>query len=163
MFRNGKRGYRVSFVFFFPKYFWSLVFCCAALFSCFYLTALTSPMVITVVHFKKLFFYILNWKVTWNLFHLMDRSLLILKRIRLTCTKFSKNNSSCSIENDLIHLVKRSRFHVPQKVLFILHIRGDTLTALLKILNNPCCFWNCPRTSHGCHLMGLYLKLNGWG
>ena len=67
MFRNGKRGYRVSFVFFFPKYFWSLVFCCAALFSCFDLTDLTSPMVITVVHFKKLFFYMLNLKVTWNL------------------------------------------------------------------------------------------------
>ena len=101
----------------------------------------------------------LNLKVTWNLFHLMDTSLLILKRIRLTCTIFSKNNSSCSIENDLIHLVKRFRFHVPQKVLFILHIRGDTLTALLKILNNPLLLLKLPSNFSWLPSYGVVLEI----
>ncbi len=52
-----------------------------------------------------------------------------------------------------IHFVKHFRSRRYEAC--ISHTRGNTLTTPLKILNIPCCSWNCHRTSHGCILLGL--------
>jgi hypothetical protein len=58
---------------------------------------------------------------TWSSLHLLDRSFLKMKRNRYTFIKLPNSNSSCSIENNLIHLVKQTRSHILQKVSCISH------------------------------------------
>ena len=52
-----------------------------------------------------------------------------------------------------IHFVKH--FSSRRCAACISHTRGDTPTTPLKILNIPCCSWNCHQTSHVCILLGL--------
>ena len=61
---------------------------------------------------------------TWSLFHLMDISPLVGWKWNKS-GKFPKNSSSCSIGNDLNHIVEWSRWNVLQKVSYVSHTRCD--------------------------------------